>query len=51
VSGGHYAIVEHFLETIFKGLDVQIVHRGVSGELAADAAERIKKNCGASRAC
>jgi acyl-CoA thioesterase I len=42
VSGGHYAIVERFLETTFKGLDVQIVHRGVSGELAADAAERIK---------
>jgi acyl-CoA thioesterase I len=42
VSGGHYAIVERFLETTFKGLDVQIVHRGVSGELAADAAGRIK---------
>jgi acyl-CoA thioesterase I len=42
VSEGHYAIIERFLETTFKGLDVQIVHRGVSGELAADAAERIK---------
>jgi hypothetical protein len=42
VSGGHYAIVERFLESTFKGLDVQIVHRGVSGELAADAAERIQ---------
>lgn len=42
VSGGHYAIVERFLETTFKGLDVTIVHRGVSGELASDAAERIK---------
>lgn len=42
VSGGHYALVERFLETTFKGLDVEIVHRGVSGELAADAAERIK---------
>ncbi len=41
-SGGHYAIVERFLESTFKGLDVVIVHRGVSGELAADAAERIK---------
>ena len=42
VSEGHYAIIERFLETTFKGLDVQIVHRGVSVELAADAAERIK---------
>jgi len=42
VSGGHYAIVERFLEQTFKGLDVEIVHRGVSGELAVDAAERIK---------
>ena len=30
------------LESTFKGLDVEVVHRGVSGELAADAAERIK---------
>ena len=42
VSGGHYAVVERLLETTFKGLDVEIVHRGVSGELAADASERIK---------
>lgn len=42
VSGGNYAIVERFLELTFKGLDVEIIHRGVSGELAADAAERIK---------
>ena len=42
VSGGHYAIVERFLESNFKGLDVVIVHRGVSGELAANAGARIK---------
>jgi hypothetical protein len=42
VSGGHYAVVERYLESTFKGLDVEVVHRGVSGELAADAAERIK---------
>jgi hypothetical protein len=42
VSGGHFAVVERLLEEAFKGLDVSIVHRGVSGELASDAAERIK---------
>lgn len=42
ISGGNYAVVERFLEATFKGLDVVIVHRGVSGELAADAGERIK---------
>jgi acyl-CoA thioesterase-1 len=42
VSGGHFAVVERFLEEAFKGLDVAIVHRGVSGELASDAGERIK---------
>jgi lysophospholipase L1-like esterase len=42
VSGGYYSVVERYLETAFKGLDVEVVHRGVSGELAADAAERIK---------
>ena len=41
-SGDHFATVERFLEAMFKGLDVTIVHRGVSGELAADAAERIQ---------
>jgi acyl-CoA thioesterase I len=41
-SGGYYAIVERYLESTFKGVDVDVVHRGVSGELAADAAERIK---------
>ncbi len=42
VSGGYFAVVERYLEAAFKGLDVEVVHRGVSGELAADAAERIK---------
>ena len=42
VSGGYYAVLERFLESTFKGLDVAVVHRGVSGELAADAADRIR---------
>lgn len=39
---GHYARVEKVLETGFKGLDVEIVDRGVSGEMARDGADRIK---------
>lgn len=35
-------VIESYLETAFKGLDVEIFDRGVSGELARDAAERIK---------
>lgn len=42
VSGGYFAIIERFLKATFKGLDVEIVHRGVSGELASNAADRIK---------
>jgi len=40
--GGYYAVIEQFLERTFKGVDVEIFNRGVSGELARDAAERIK---------
>ncbi|MGE0698072.1 MAG: SGNH/GDSL hydrolase family protein [Hyphomicrobiaceae bacterium] len=39
---GQYALVEQVLETTFKGLDVEIIDRGVSGELARDGAERIR---------
>lgn len=42
VAGGNFAIVERLLERTFKSLDVQIVHRGVSGELATDAGQRIR---------
>jgi acyl-CoA thioesterase I len=41
-AGGYSGLIEKFLEQTFKGLDVVIVERGVSGELAADASERIK---------
>ena len=40
--GGYHAIIEQFLERTFKGVDVEIFNRGVSGELARDAAERIR---------
>lgn len=39
---GHYARVEKVLETNFKGVDVEIIDRGVSGEMARDGAARIK---------
>jgi acyl-CoA thioesterase I len=41
-TGGHYEVVEKLLEDTFKGLEVTVDHRGVSGELARDAGERIK---------
>jgi lysophospholipase L1-like esterase len=50
VSGGYFAVIERYLEAAFKGLDVEVVHRGVSGELAADAAERIKTEAGLTNA-
>jgi acyl-CoA thioesterase-1 len=48
--GGYHAIVEQFLERTFKGVDVEIFNRGVSGELARDAAERIKTEVGLTEA-
>jgi lysophospholipase L1-like esterase len=39
---GRQPLLERILERTVKGLDVQIVNRGFSGELAEDAAERIK---------
>lgn len=39
---GPYALVEKALESGYKGLDVEIVDRGVSGEIARDGAERIR---------
>lgn len=41
-AGGYYDLVEQLLEQTFKGLQVEVVHRGVSGELARDAGARIK---------
>lgn len=39
---GHYAHVKKVLEASFRGVEVEVVDRGVSGELARDGAERIK---------
>lgn len=38
----HHFIIEQLLEKTLQGVDVQIIDRGVSGELASDAAVRIK---------
>jgi lysophospholipase L1-like esterase len=48
--GGYHAIIAEFLERTFKGADVEIFNRGVSGELARDAAERIKNEVGLTEA-
>jgi hypothetical protein len=40
--GAYIEHIERILEQAVKGLDVIVVNRGISGELAADAARRIK---------
>ena len=39
--GGYHRIIEALLEKTFKGLDVQIIDRGFSGELAKAVADRL----------
>lgn len=39
---GYQGLIEAVLEKAIPGVDVQIIDRGVSGELARDAAERLK---------
>ena len=41
-GGGYTELIERMLQRALKGTDVTIVNRGVSGELAADAAVRMK---------
>jgi acyl-CoA thioesterase I len=41
-SGSYQDVIEEMLEKTVSGLDVQIIDRGISGELARDAAERMK---------
>jgi len=40
--GSYHRIIEHLLERTFKGLDVKIIDRGFSGELARSVAERLE---------
>ena len=40
--GGYQDLIEELLERTIPGLDVQIIDRGVSGELAHNAADRLK---------
>jgi lysophospholipase L1-like esterase len=39
--GGYHRVIEALLEKTFKGLDVKIIDRGFSGELARAVAERL----------
>jgi len=41
-GGGYTALIEGMLESALKGIDVVMINRGVSGELAAAAALRMK---------
>jgi lysophospholipase L1-like esterase len=47
--GGYIDLIEAMLERALKGTDVTIVNRGVSGELAADAASRMKNEVALER--
>ena len=41
-GGGYTELIEAMLESALKGIDVVMINRGVSGELAANAATRMK---------
>src|SRR6185437_11459370 len=41
-GGGYTALIELMLEHALKGVDVVMINRGVSGELAVGAASRMK---------
>ena len=42
--GGYTALIESMLESALKGIDVVMINRGVSGELAANAATRMRND-------
>ena len=41
-DNSYYGMIEAVLEKTIPGLDVKIVNKGISGELASDAAERLR---------
>jgi acyl-CoA thioesterase I len=41
-GGGYQDLIEELLERTVAGLDVKIIDRGISGELASNAAQRLK---------
>ncbi len=45
-KGGYHVVIRRMLQQMVKGLEVQIVHRGISGELAEPAAQRLKLEVG-----
>lgn len=45
----YFKVIEGVLERTIPGVDVQIIDRGISGELARDAAERIKSEVALTR--
>ena len=45
-KGGYHVLIRSMLQQMMKGLEVQIVSRGVSGELAENAAARLKIEVG-----
>ena len=49
VHGGYTALIESMLESALKGIDVIMINRGVSGELAANAATRMKNDVALER--
>ena len=47
--GGYTALIEVMLENAIKGIDVIMINRGVSGELAANAATRMRNEVALDR--
>ncbi len=45
----YFKVIEGVLERVIPGVDIQIIDRGVSGELVRDAAERIKSEVALSQ--
>src|SRR5262249_19586498 len=46
VPGGYQALMKKMIKDAAKGVEVEVVNRGVSGELAEQASERLKMQIG-----